>query len=203
MTTDCQADNPDATEVAIDNFVVFFIAGQETTANMLSFVLLEMGRNPDVMLRLESSTLPTTPRPPHPLVPHICFGELGQHWFRYWPGGEQAQCQYLKQWWFIINQTLGYKLQWNSNKSWNIFIHGNAFEYIVLGMAAMLLMIWLFHSTFPLRHHQGTPIMKETCSSFLYVYYTRVYCTVGIMVVFGPGSIPVYTDVLSYSETCL
>ena len=121
MTSECQADNPDATEVAIDNFVVFFIAGQETTANMLSFVLLEMGRNPDVMLRLESSTLPTTPPPPHPLVPHICVGELGQHWVRYWPGGEQAQCHYLKQCWFIINQTLGNKRRWNSNKNKKYF----------------------------------------------------------------------------------
>ena len=41
-------------EVAIDNFVTFFVAGQETTANMLSFALLELGRHPDVLARLES-----------------------------------------------------------------------------------------------------------------------------------------------------
>ena len=39
-------------EVAIDNFVTIFIAGQETTANMLSFTLLELGRRPDILARL-------------------------------------------------------------------------------------------------------------------------------------------------------
>jgi cholesterol 24(S)-hydroxylase len=36
-------------EVMVDNFVVFFIAGQETTANTLAFCMLELGRNPQVM----------------------------------------------------------------------------------------------------------------------------------------------------------
>ncbi|XP_075136795.1 cholesterol 24-hydroxylase-like [Leptodactylus fuscus] len=39
-------------EDLIDNFVTFFIAGQETTANQLSFAIMELGRNPDVLDRL-------------------------------------------------------------------------------------------------------------------------------------------------------
>jgi cholesterol 24(S)-hydroxylase len=35
-------------EALIDDFVTFFIAGQETTANTLAFSFLEMGRNPEV-----------------------------------------------------------------------------------------------------------------------------------------------------------
>ena len=35
-------------EALIDDFVTFFIAGQETTANTLAFCFLEMGRNPEV-----------------------------------------------------------------------------------------------------------------------------------------------------------
>jgi cholesterol 24(S)-hydroxylase len=36
-------------ESTVDNFVTFFIAGQETTANTLAFCLLELGRNRDVL----------------------------------------------------------------------------------------------------------------------------------------------------------
>ncbi len=36
-------------EAALDDFVTFFIAGQETTANTMSFLLMECGRRPDVM----------------------------------------------------------------------------------------------------------------------------------------------------------
>lgn len=33
----------------IDDFVQFFIAGQETTANTLGFCFLELGRHPRVL----------------------------------------------------------------------------------------------------------------------------------------------------------
>jgi cholesterol 24-hydroxylase len=33
----------------IDDFVTFFIAGQETTANSLGFAFLEIGKNPKVL----------------------------------------------------------------------------------------------------------------------------------------------------------
>jgi len=35
----------------LDDFVTFFVAGQETTANALSFLLCEVGQRPDVMQR--------------------------------------------------------------------------------------------------------------------------------------------------------
>ena len=35
-------------EDMIDDFITFFIAGQETTANTLSFCILELARNPEV-----------------------------------------------------------------------------------------------------------------------------------------------------------
>lgn len=36
----------------VDDFLTFFVAGQETTANTLSFCLMEIGRNPDVLIKL-------------------------------------------------------------------------------------------------------------------------------------------------------
>ncbi len=42
-----ESDNHDI-ENLIDEFITFFIAGQETTANTLSFCILELARNPDV-----------------------------------------------------------------------------------------------------------------------------------------------------------
>lgn len=36
----------------IDQFLTFFIAGQETTANSLAFAILELGRNPEAFLKL-------------------------------------------------------------------------------------------------------------------------------------------------------
>ena len=38
-------------EDVLDDFVTFFIAGQETTANALSFLLCEIGKRPDIMQR--------------------------------------------------------------------------------------------------------------------------------------------------------
>lgn len=32
----------------VDDFLTFFVAGQETTANALSFCFLEMGKNPEI-----------------------------------------------------------------------------------------------------------------------------------------------------------
>ncbi|XP_023285723.1 cholesterol 24-hydroxylase [Seriola lalandi dorsalis] len=36
-------------ELMLDNFVTFFIAGQETTANQLAFCIMELARNPDIL----------------------------------------------------------------------------------------------------------------------------------------------------------
>ena len=36
-------------ETMVDNFITFFIAGQETTANALAFTFLELGRNKRVL----------------------------------------------------------------------------------------------------------------------------------------------------------
>ncbi|XP_072301020.1 cholesterol 24-hydroxylase-like [Eucyclogobius newberryi] len=36
-------------EFMLDNFVTFFIAGQETTANQLGFCIMELGRHPDIL----------------------------------------------------------------------------------------------------------------------------------------------------------
>ena len=36
-------------EGMVDDFVTFFVAGQETTANALSFCFLEMGKNPEIV----------------------------------------------------------------------------------------------------------------------------------------------------------
>ncbi|XP_038072756.1 cholesterol 24-hydroxylase-like [Patiria miniata] len=41
-------------EDMIDEFTTFFLAGQETTANLLSFTLLELGNHPDVLHRVRT-----------------------------------------------------------------------------------------------------------------------------------------------------
>jgi cytochrome P450 len=38
-------------EDLLDDFTTFFFAGQETTANALSFMFSEVGRKPDVVQR--------------------------------------------------------------------------------------------------------------------------------------------------------
>jgi cholesterol 24(S)-hydroxylase len=38
-------------EDMIDDFITFFIAGQETTANTLSFCFQELSKNPQVFLK--------------------------------------------------------------------------------------------------------------------------------------------------------
>ncbi|XP_059211920.1 cholesterol 24-hydroxylase-like [Centropristis striata] len=40
-------------EVMLDNFVTFFIAGQETTANQLAFCIMELGRHPDILEKVK------------------------------------------------------------------------------------------------------------------------------------------------------
>ncbi|KAM9339329.1 cholesterol 24-hydroxylase-like [Symphorus nematophorus] len=40
-------------EFMLDNFVTFFIAGQETTANQLAFCIMELGRHPDILEKVK------------------------------------------------------------------------------------------------------------------------------------------------------
>ncbi|XP_072535717.1 cholesterol 24-hydroxylase-like [Salminus brasiliensis] len=48
-----QVNDKEDNERMLDNFVTFFIAGQETTANQISFVLMELGRHPEILNRLK------------------------------------------------------------------------------------------------------------------------------------------------------
>ena len=57
-----------------------------------------------------------------PLVPYICVGEFGQHWFGQWFLACSVPSHFLNQCWLIINWTLGNKLQWNCNWNSNTFI---------------------------------------------------------------------------------
>lgn len=41
-------------ENLLDNFLTFFIAGQETTANQLSFAVMELARNPEILERVQA-----------------------------------------------------------------------------------------------------------------------------------------------------
>ena len=49
-----------------------------------------------------------------PLVPHICFGKLGRHWFRYWLVAFSAPSHYLKQCWLIVDWNLMNKLKYEN-----------------------------------------------------------------------------------------
>ena len=71
-------------------------------------------------------------------MPHICVGELGQHWFRQWLVACSAPSHYWNQCWLIVNWTLWNKLLWNLNRNTKPFIHENAFENVVCKMAAIL-----------------------------------------------------------------
>ncbi|XP_017540105.1 cholesterol 24-hydroxylase [Pygocentrus nattereri] len=46
-----EANNEEDHELMLDNFVTFFIAGQETTANQLSFAIMELGKHPKILER--------------------------------------------------------------------------------------------------------------------------------------------------------
>ncbi|XP_066515821.1 cholesterol 24-hydroxylase-like [Hoplias malabaricus] len=46
-----KTNNEDDSELMLDNFVGFFIAGQETTANQMSFAIMALGRHPDILKR--------------------------------------------------------------------------------------------------------------------------------------------------------
>jgi len=46
-------DNEMDLEIMIDDFITFFIAGQETTANTLGFCFLEIAKNPDVLKKAQ------------------------------------------------------------------------------------------------------------------------------------------------------
>ncbi|KAL0963162.1 hypothetical protein UPYG_G00350520 [Umbra pygmaea] len=43
----------DDEELMLDNFVTFFIAGQETTANQLAFAVMELGRLPEILEKVK------------------------------------------------------------------------------------------------------------------------------------------------------
>uniref|UniRef100_A0AAY5L3H6 Cholesterol 24-hydroxylase n=1 Tax=Esox lucius TaxID=8010 RepID=A0AAY5L3H6_ESOLU len=43
----------DDKELMLDNFVTFFIAGQETTANQLAFAVMELGRLPEILAKVK------------------------------------------------------------------------------------------------------------------------------------------------------
>ena len=73
-----------------------------------------------------------------PLIPHICVGELGRHWFRLWLVAYSAPSYCLNQCWVVVNWNLRNKLQGNFNQDKKNFIHKNASENIVCKMAAIL-----------------------------------------------------------------
>ncbi|GCB82003.1 hypothetical protein scyTo_0021503 [Scyliorhinus torazame] len=38
----------------LDNFITFFIAGQETTANLIAFAIMELTRQPEITAKLQA-----------------------------------------------------------------------------------------------------------------------------------------------------
>ena len=70
---------------------------------------------------------------------HICVGNLGHHWLRWWLVACSAPIHHLNQCWIIVNCTLGNKLLWNFNRNSNIFIQENAFKNVVCEIVAICL----------------------------------------------------------------
>ncbi|EDO42396.1 predicted protein, partial [Nematostella vectensis] len=50
----CKEDVNVPMEELVDDFVTFFIAGQETTSNLLAFTVFEIGNNPDIEQRIQN-----------------------------------------------------------------------------------------------------------------------------------------------------
>ena len=98
-----------------------------------------------------------------PQVPHICFIESGQHWFRQWLVAYSAPSHYLNQCWVIVNWTLRNRLQWNFNQNTKLFIHENASENIVCEMATILCRGRWVNST----NHKMWPIVRGDVPSFI------------------------------------
>ncbi|XP_038601969.1 HHIP-like protein 1, partial [Tachyglossus aculeatus] len=47
-------EGPSDDEIMVDNFITFFIAGHETTANQLAFTILELSRHPEILEKLQA-----------------------------------------------------------------------------------------------------------------------------------------------------
>ena len=75
-----------------------------------------------------------------PLVPHICVGELGQHWFRQRLVACSAPSHYLNQCCLIVNWPFRNKLRWNYYQNIKLSIHENASENVVCDMVPILSM---------------------------------------------------------------
>ena len=93
---------------------------------------------------------------------HVCVGELGHHWFRWWLVAWLVPSHYMNQCLNVVNWTLRNKLQLNLNWNSFIFIQENAFENVVWKMAAIL--SWpqcvkevIFHIDLAIVHRFGHP----------------------------------------------
>ena len=86
-----------------------------------------------------SFTTPVNSPPPPPsaayMLPWIgsAFAQIMA-----WLVAYSASSHYVNVCWNIVNWTLGNKLQWNFNRSSNIFIQENAFENVVCEKASIL-----------------------------------------------------------------
>ncbi|XP_030839917.1 cholesterol 24-hydroxylase isoform X1 [Strongylocentrotus purpuratus] len=54
IANDLEGDKDFGMENMLDEFVTLFIAGQETTSNLLAFTILQLGRHPDVAKKLQA-----------------------------------------------------------------------------------------------------------------------------------------------------
>ena len=119
------------------------------------------------------------------ISPWCRVSELGQHCFGWWLVACSAPSHYLNQYCLIANWTLRNKLQWNLNHNTKLFIHENAFKYIVCEMTTILsgwrwvnFIIWmvLCHSDVTQRHYRDV-IMSAMASQItsLTIVYSTVY----------------------------
>uniref|UniRef100_A0A1A7X5A9 Cholesterol 24-hydroxylase n=2 Tax=Iconisemion striatum TaxID=60296 RepID=A0A1A7X5A9_9TELE len=60
-------------ELMLDNFVTFFIAGQETTANQLAFCIMELGRHPEILEKVRKEVDEVIG-----VKPEISYDDLGK-----------------------------------------------------------------------------------------------------------------------------
>ena len=109
------------------------------------------------------------------LVPHICVGEVGHHWFRQWLVACSAPSHYLNQCWLIVNWTPG------NTSQWNLILRSFSFEKIHLksegggGGGAELIMLNVLCTCCP-PHLSSQRLWLGDCSSIYTLHLENRCC---------------------------
>ena len=117
-------------------------------------------------------------------VTHIYVAKQGHHWFRYRSVACSALNRHLKQWWLIINWTLG-NIPVKIESKCNTFIEGNQVENILCRLAAILSRVKCLNLTGLM-----TPHVEHYPSKYQSFIYNTWYLIRSLIVRYRKGSKP-------------